>query len=230
MRGNYVRTGPRTVALSWTDNSADEDFFVLARGTDGAFYSTIATPRLGATAAEDGSVLPGRTYWYLVRAVNPVGSSLNALSGPVTTPSTLGFLLAKGKAKDSPKAAKDSLEIEGALSLGDGAELDALDPRADGIEVYLGGFTGQRVLRILPEDGTWKTRKAKSTWKSPRGESTKAKVVFDAATGVLSVKLSRMNFAAAPASPLVLTLGSGEEGVVTTNPWTEKKPGLLQFP
>ncbi|MCK6480775.1 MAG: hypothetical protein L6R43_11705 [Planctomycetes bacterium] len=223
-------TGPRTVALSWTDNSADEDFFVLARGTDGAFYSTIATPRLGATAAEDGSVLPGRTYWYLVRAVNPVGSSLNALSGPVTTPSTLGFLLAKGKAKDSPKAAKDSLEIEGALSLGDGAELDALDPRADGIEVYLGGFTGQRVLRILPEDGTWKTRKAKSTWKSPRGESTKAKVVFDAATGVLSVKLSRMNFAAAPASPLVLTLGSGEEGVVTTNPWTERKPGLLQFP
>jgi hypothetical protein len=65
-----VSYGPTKVAVSWTDNSSNEDDFVLERRVNGGSYSVLATLSPNAT-----SVTGGNTYEYKVKATNEAGSS-----------------------------------------------------------------------------------------------------------------------------------------------------------
>ncbi|HEX2208086.1 MAG TPA: S8 family serine peptidase [Longimicrobium sp.] len=79
-------------ALTWSDGSADETSFSLARalrnldGTWGA-YTTIVSLPTDATAFNNAGLLSGRQYRYQLRACNPSGCSALATSNIVVMPS-----------------------------------------------------------------------------------------------------------------------------------------------
>jgi hypothetical protein len=64
------------ISLSWTDNSVDEDSFLIERSTsvDGGFQQ-IGTARGGATSYVDSPVERRVTYYYRVRAANGITRS-----------------------------------------------------------------------------------------------------------------------------------------------------------
>ncbi len=75
------------INLSWTDNSTDEDNFILARSTtSGGPYSDIATLAANATSYSNINLAGNTTYYYVVRAVNAGGSSANSAQASATTP------------------------------------------------------------------------------------------------------------------------------------------------
>jgi hypothetical protein len=64
------------IRLEWTDNSDNEDAFVIERSGDGNNWYTITDswfPNIGFF--EDENVLEGMTYFYRIKAVNTGGSS-----------------------------------------------------------------------------------------------------------------------------------------------------------
>jgi fibronectin type 3 domain-containing protein len=75
------------VNLSWTDNSNNEDNFIVSRSTTpGGSYTTVATLGANATSHGDSGLTGNTTYYYVVRAVNTGGSSANSNEASVTTP------------------------------------------------------------------------------------------------------------------------------------------------
>lgn len=64
------------VNLSWTDNSTNERSFVVERSLNGVSgWTTIYTAGINITSFSDIGLSPSTTYYYRVRADNPVGSS-----------------------------------------------------------------------------------------------------------------------------------------------------------
>jgi hypothetical protein len=71
-----VSAAGAAIALSWIDDSDNEDGFRIQRSADsGASWSTLTTTVAGVTAYSDSSVDPARRYSYRVTAVNFSGSS-----------------------------------------------------------------------------------------------------------------------------------------------------------
>jgi len=72
---------PRSVTLSWTDNSNDEDCFILQRDTDSAFTNPVefTVPPEGGTGSAvkytDTGVNHATQYYYRVKARNKAGDS-----------------------------------------------------------------------------------------------------------------------------------------------------------
>ncbi|MGI8906633.1 MAG: family 10 glycosylhydrolase [Candidatus Sumerlaeaceae bacterium] len=74
------------INLAWTDNSANEDNFVVARsGTAGGPYTDIATLAAGTTSYSNTGLAASTTYFYVVRATNAVGASANSNEASATT-------------------------------------------------------------------------------------------------------------------------------------------------
>ena len=71
------------------------------------------------------------------------------MNHPATTPPTLVVDISKGKILDSPKFGKDSILLSGTVGTPGGA---AADPVALGMEIRVGGWSGQRVLLIPAGD------------------------------------------------------------------------------
>ncbi len=68
-------SGPGSIDLSWTDNSADEDMFNVQVSPDGSSWVTTAQLAADATSYTDGDLLAETTYYYRVNAQNSAGSS-----------------------------------------------------------------------------------------------------------------------------------------------------------
>jgi len=66
--------GNATVSLSWTASSGASSYNVLRSTTNGGPYGTIATG-VTTTSYADTGLTNGTTYYYVVQAVNSVGSS-----------------------------------------------------------------------------------------------------------------------------------------------------------
>ncbi len=74
--------GTDYIALSWTDNSDNEDEFQIERmGPGETVYSLLATVNANTTSYSDNGLDSGEEYCYQVRASNEVGPS--AYAGPV---------------------------------------------------------------------------------------------------------------------------------------------------
>ena len=67
------------INLGWTDNASTETGFIVARGTvSGGPYADIATLAANSTNYNDTGLAGSTTYYYVVRATNSLGSSLNS--------------------------------------------------------------------------------------------------------------------------------------------------------
>ncbi|HEX8524410.1 MAG TPA: NPCBM/NEW2 domain-containing protein [Tepidisphaeraceae bacterium] len=87
---NVVATASSStsVALTWQDNSTSESGFILERMTGTTnVWNSITTTAANVTSYTDNTVVAGTTYTYRVRATSSSGSSANATSNAVTTPS-----------------------------------------------------------------------------------------------------------------------------------------------
>lgn len=74
------------INLIWTDNSSNEDNFVVARSTTaGGPYTDIATLAAGTASYSNTGLAASTTYYYVVRATNAVGSSANSNEAGATT-------------------------------------------------------------------------------------------------------------------------------------------------
>ena len=75
-----------SIKLTWTDNSANETSFVVARSTvSGGPYTDVATLGANVTAYTNTALTLGTTYYYVVRAANAGGSSANSAQASATT-------------------------------------------------------------------------------------------------------------------------------------------------
>ena len=63
------------IALSWTDNSGNEDEFVIERSLDGVGFGQIATVGADVTSYDDTGLTALTTYYYRVFASNAAGNS-----------------------------------------------------------------------------------------------------------------------------------------------------------
>ncbi len=75
------------INLTWTDNSANELNFIVARSTTaGGPYTDVATLAANATSFSNNGLATNTTYYYVVRATNAGGSSVNSAESSATTP------------------------------------------------------------------------------------------------------------------------------------------------
>jgi hypothetical protein len=84
---------------------------------------------------------------------------------------------------------------------------------------------------VEPGDATWRFKKGKYTWKSPKESLTKAKVVVNPSAGTWSIGVTRLNLTSTPVNPIRVTLGAGTESGFEEKNWTpKKKPGQFKWP
>ena len=74
------------VNLTWTDQSDNELGFAIERSTDGQTFALADTVGSNFQTYSDGTVRPGGTYYYRIRAYNAAGTSDSSMApSPVTT-------------------------------------------------------------------------------------------------------------------------------------------------
>jgi hypothetical protein len=61
--------------LTWTDNSDNEDEFMVMRMVDGGEYEDLGTVPFDTTQYHDTGVTSGLSYTYMVMAMNEFGAS-----------------------------------------------------------------------------------------------------------------------------------------------------------
>jgi autotransporter-associated beta strand protein len=83
-----IPTATSSINCSWTDNSDNEDFFVLERSTDGVNFVVIAQPPMNATIYLDANLIPDTKYYYRIKAQSPLNESIYSTVVSVTTPSS----------------------------------------------------------------------------------------------------------------------------------------------
>ncbi len=71
--------------LNWTDNSSEEEGFLLERSTDGVGFTEIAEMPANSTAYADSALAPCAAYVYRVRAYNLAGESSYSNAAPAMT-------------------------------------------------------------------------------------------------------------------------------------------------
>ncbi len=64
-----------SIKLTWKDNSHNEAGFKIERKTNGGSYAQVGTAGVDATAFTDTGLKANTTYYYRVRAHNPIGNS-----------------------------------------------------------------------------------------------------------------------------------------------------------
>jgi hypothetical protein len=84
------------ISLTWTDNSNNEDNFVLERSLDNLNWSTVSLISKDITNFTDVGLLSGINYFYRVRAIN---SSFNSDWSNVVSATTLSNVKGGGKPK-----------------------------------------------------------------------------------------------------------------------------------
>ena len=215
------------VELAWTDNSADETLFALERAEGGATFKVLATTPSDATGYGDLAVRPGWPYGYRVRALSLQGPSPYSNTAVATVPATFEVTLAGGSLADSVKPGRDKLKVSAAYAVPEGGQFD---PRTGGLAIQAGPASAPIVVSIAPGDATWKERKGKLSWKSPKGAAFKVAVVVDTKRLTVTVSASGLDFASAPDSAVRLLAASGALGGGALGSWTEGKPGRWASP
>jgi len=123
-------TGAASIALSWNDNSTDEDGFKIERKISGGSFSEIATVGSGVTSFNDGDVSIGVSYVYRIRAYRATINSdySNEATAIIPKPGTPGNLTASGAASialswNDNSTDEDGFKIERKISGGSFSEI-----------------------------------------------------------------------------------------------------------
>ena len=90
-----------TIDLSWTDNSNNEDGFIIERSPDNVTFTAITYIYPNNISFRDNYVLANTPYHYRVKAYNVFGSSLTSSVASVTTPSITPTSLGGGIAANT---------------------------------------------------------------------------------------------------------------------------------
>ena len=77
---------PGKVNVSWTDNSDNEDYFIVERSADSVNFTDVAHPAANTTAYTDGGLQSGMKYYYRIKAHSPLNESAYTAIKGVTTP------------------------------------------------------------------------------------------------------------------------------------------------
>jgi hypothetical protein len=70
-----LASGPDTIDLAWSDNSNDENSFVVQSSLDNSSWSSIATLAANTSFFTDDGLLPESLHYYRVMASNSAGNS-----------------------------------------------------------------------------------------------------------------------------------------------------------
>ncbi|MBO9202485.1 MULTISPECIES: autotransporter-associated beta strand repeat-containing protein [Niastella] len=77
---------PSSVNAGWTDNSDNEDYFIVERSTDSVNFTDVAHVSANTTDYSDGGLQSGMKYYYRVKAHSPLNESAYSAIVGVTTP------------------------------------------------------------------------------------------------------------------------------------------------
>jgi hypothetical protein len=88
---NAVAVSPNQVAVTWTDASDNEQYFIVQRAPDvtgnpGVWVAVSGNLPAGTTSYNDPGLTDGATYWYRVIARNVLGDSAPSNQDSATTP------------------------------------------------------------------------------------------------------------------------------------------------
>ncbi len=81
-----VASSTTSAVLTWTDNATNEESYKVERGTDGVNFTEIQSLPRNTIKFTDTGLTSGATYYYQVRAYNPVGYSGYSNIDDVTLP------------------------------------------------------------------------------------------------------------------------------------------------
>ena len=226
-----VVSGTR-IDLAWADESTDETYFKIQRRTGSGAWEDQSTPSPNVTSAIDDEVLPGRNYSYRIRAANALGFSDYSEPVSASTPDSVDVLLEKGLVKDVEALGKDRASLRGTLALNGDSPDGAFDPSTDGFEVRLGGSDGTPLAGAPGGDEGWVLKDGRHTWKSPKGSSSKVKVVVDTVAGTWSVSVRKGQFASVPENPIPVWMAVGDDAGSQSFDWrvTTGKAVVYRYP
>ncbi|RXK83325.1 autotransporter-associated beta strand repeat-containing protein [Filimonas effusa] len=77
---------PGVINCSWTDNSDNEDYFILERSADNINFTDVAHPPANTTSYNDVGLQSGITYFYRIKAHSPLSMSVYSPVVSITTP------------------------------------------------------------------------------------------------------------------------------------------------
>jgi hypothetical protein len=221
----------RQVSLAWTDNSADEDVFVLERFDPYVGFFIRATLDRNVKTFLDDSVLPLRTIRYRVRAVNPRGSSLPTPEVVLTLDASFGMEILAGRRRTKDGERKDLLQLTGTVARENDTRWGVFDPSRVSFEVRLGDDPNYLVL-LPPDYAGWK-RNRKGLWilKYPFSGRGKLTIVIDPQANTFKFTLAKADLLPLAAGPEEVRLLFGEDGANFFVDWTpQRRAGDYRFP
>lgn len=159
--GLVARVDAGAIALSWQDNSNNENGFSIERRDGSNGYAEIARVGANITTFRDTNVLPGVAYVYRIKAIGVDGNSLpsneaGALISSSTTATFTGFSPASGAPGSSVRLFGSGLmavisirfaSLSGPLA----ASISALSDQAIDVVVPAGALSGP--ITLLLRDG-----------------------------------------------------------------------------
>ncbi|MGQ1947040.1 glycosyl hydrolase family 18 protein [Geofilum sp. OHC36d9] len=80
-----IATSSSAVLLNWTDNSTNEQSFIIQYSTDGSTWNYLAEIDSNTTSYSHSGLLASSTYYYMVGAQNAAGTSVFSTAVSVTT-------------------------------------------------------------------------------------------------------------------------------------------------
>jgi hypothetical protein len=123
-----------TLDVAWSDNSTDEDAFLIERSTDGVNFTQVAQAGVNTTRYADAGLSASTAYTYRVRASNRAGFSsyTNPATGATAAPS-------------APAAPTSPTPGNGSSSVSVDADLAWSCTGAQSYDVYLDSANGTQL-------------------------------------------------------------------------------------
>ncbi len=181
-----VPAGAYQVNLTWTDNSTNENAFLIERSLNNLAFTQIAMTAPNTTDFQDTDALPNTTYYYRVRGTNLAGFSAFSNTGSATTTPPPSSLTWRGG------DAANAWDVGGAFNWSDGANLVVY---SDAANVFFdqSGSNNLPVLltgNLLPGSVTVNATKNYSFNSSSGGSLAGAMTLTKSGTGTLTITTS----------------------------------------
>jgi hypothetical protein len=222
-------TSRSTIRLDWTRGSLNETGFQLLRRTRGGVPFLRSVLPAGTVVYQDTGLQPARSYGYVVKALNDLGSA-DSVEFWGTSLGTLLPATTGGTVRDSATPGKDQMKVSGTLAFDLDSPDGFLDPILDGVAFRLGGEESPFLdYTIQPSSLGWTLRRGVYRWKSPPGARPRVGFTLDTVKGTFRMTATALEFPSAPTSPVEFWLSTGNDAGVVVEPWAESKPGSGKF-